>query len=199
MIALYNVAEDVEGTESKVTTLTERSDYSKLSRIAIDEKKKKEPVELVQARYAVAIAGSAGAEQYAPEQYKAASQKLDAAQLAATAKKNSEQKMAPDLAREAVIAGEDARRAAMIGAAEAEAERERQAAAAAAAEAQRVRSAAESAAKSPHRAVFPPAGRATDDGDRARIGIRDRRSAVRDRHVQSFRLQHAKDSRGSPG
>ncbi len=55
--------------------------------------------------------------------------------------------MAPNLAREAVIAGEDARRAAMIGAAEAEAERERQAAAVAAAEAQRVRSAAEAAAR----------------------------------------------------
>jgi outer membrane protein OmpA-like peptidoglycan-associated protein len=146
MIALYNVAEDVEGTESKVTTLTERSDYSKLSRVAIDDKKK-EPVELVQARYAVAIADSAGADQYAPEQYKAAEQKLGAAELAASAKKNSEQKMAPNLAREAVIAGEDARRAALIGAAEAEAERERQAAAAAAAEAQRVRSAAENAAR----------------------------------------------------
>jgi outer membrane protein OmpA-like peptidoglycan-associated protein len=147
MIALYNVAEDVEGTESKVTTLTERSDYSKLSRIATDDKKKDEPIELVQAQYAMAIADSVGAKQYAPEQYKAAESKLGAAQLAATAKKNSEQKMTPDLAREAVIAGEDARRAAMIGAAEAEAERERQAAAAAAAEAQRARSATESAAR----------------------------------------------------
>ena len=151
MIALYNVAEDVEGTESKVTTLTERSDYSKLNRIQVSEDKNAEPIELVQARYAVAIADSAGAEQYAPEQYRAAASKLDAAQLAASARKNSEQKMAPDLAREAVIAGEDARRAAMIGAAEAGAEAERRAAAAAAAaaaaEAERVRSAAESAAR----------------------------------------------------
>jgi outer membrane protein OmpA-like peptidoglycan-associated protein len=147
MIALYNVADDVEGTETKVTTLTERSDYSKLSRIAVDADKKKEPIELVQAQYAVAIADSAGADQYAPEQYRAAAQKLDAAQLAASARKNSEQKMAPNLAREAVIAGEDARRAALIGAAEAEAERERQVAAAAAAEAQRQRSAAENAVR----------------------------------------------------
>ena len=65
MIALYNVAEDVEGSESKVTTLTERSDYSKLSRIAIDEDKK-EPIELVQAQYAVAIADSAGASDMHP-------------------------------------------------------------------------------------------------------------------------------------
>jgi len=147
MIALYNVAEDVEGTESKVTTLTERSDYSKLGRIAMDKDGKNQPIELVQAEYAVAIASSVRADQYAPEQYRVAAQKLDAAKLAASARKNSEQKMAPGMAREAVIAGEDARRAAMAGAAEAEAERERQAAAVAAAEAQRARSATESAAR----------------------------------------------------
>ena len=157
MIALYNIAEDVEGTESKVSTLTERADYSKLNRIAVDEKND-QPVELVQARYAVAIADSAGAEQYAPTEYKVAADKLDAATLAAGSKKNSEQKGAPTLAREAVIAGEDARRAAMAGAAEAAAERERLAAAAAAAEvertnaaaaaeAERVRSAAENATR----------------------------------------------------
>jgi outer membrane protein OmpA-like peptidoglycan-associated protein len=146
MIALYNVAEDVEGTESKVSTLTERSDYSKLSKIAVDEKND-QPLELVQARYAVAIADSAGAGQYAPPEYKVASDKLNAATLAASSRKNSEQKAAPTLAREAVIAGEDARRAAMRGSAEAAAEKERLAAAAAAAEAERVRSAAENAAR----------------------------------------------------
>ncbi len=146
MIALYNVAEDVEGTESKVSTLTERSDYSKLNRIAVDEKND-QPLELVQARYAVAIADSAGAAQYAPTEYKAAADKLNAATLAASSKKNSEQKGAPTLAREAVIAGEDAHRAALIGAAAATADRESQAAAAAAAEAERVRSSAENAAK----------------------------------------------------
>jgi outer membrane protein OmpA-like peptidoglycan-associated protein len=146
MIALYNVAEDVKGTESKVSTLTERSDYSKLSRIAVDEKND-QPIELVQARYAVAIADSTGARQYAPDIYKVAADKLDAATLAAGSKKNSEQKSAPGLAREAVIAGEDARRAAMIGAAEAAAEQERLAAAAVAAEAERARSATENAAK----------------------------------------------------
>src|SRR5262245_27955548 len=123
MITLYNVAEDVKGTESKVTTLTERSDYSKLQSVAID--KDDNPADLVQARYAVAIADSAGAELYAPDQYKIASDKLNAAQLATSSKKNSEQKAAPNLAREAVIAGEDAHRAAMIGAEEAKAEAER--------------------------------------------------------------------------
>jgi len=141
MIALYNIAEDVEGTESKISTLTERSDYSKLSRIAIDEKNR-QPVEIVQARYAVAIAESAGAGQYAATKYKLAADKLNAATLAASSKKNAEQKGAVGLAREAVIAGEDARRAAMAGAAEAAAERERSAAAAAAAEAERTNAAA---------------------------------------------------------
>jgi len=148
MIALYNVADDVEGTETKVSTLTERSDYSKLQRIAVDGDNSPE---IVQARYAVAIADSAGARQFAPEPYSSAAGKLDAAQIAVNAKKNSERKLAPGLAREAVIAGEDARRAAMIGAAEASAEAERRAAttaaAAAAAEAERVRSATENAAR----------------------------------------------------
>jgi len=145
MITLYNVAEDVEGTESKVSTLTERADYSQLQRIAIDEDNN--PADVVQARYAVAIADSAGADLYAPDQYKIASDKLNAAQVAASAKRNSDRKTAPNLAREAVIAGEDARRAAMLGAAEAQAEAERLTVAAAATEAERARSAAENATR----------------------------------------------------
>ncbi len=145
MITLYNVADDVEGEESKVTTLTERSDYSTLARIAIDEESN--PAELVQARYALAIADSVGAKQYAPERYASASEKLGAAELAAGAKKSSDRKTAPGLAREAVIAGEDARRAGMLGAAEARAEAERETAAAAAAEAARRRADAENAVK----------------------------------------------------
>jgi outer membrane protein OmpA-like peptidoglycan-associated protein len=145
MIALYNVADEVEGTESKVTSLTERFDYSALRPIAIDEETS--PAAIVQAKYAVAIADSVGAKQYAPESYAAAAQKLGAAETAAKAKKSSERKAAADFARESVIASEDARRAAMAGAAQASADRERQVAAAAAAEAERVRSAAENAAK----------------------------------------------------
>lgn len=145
MIALYNVAKDVEADESKVTTLAERYDYSALKPIAIDEDKS--PAALVQAKYAVAIAESVGAKQYAPQQYAAATQKLGQAELATQAKKSSDRKEAPGFAREAVIASEDARRAAMIGASEAKAEEERRVAAAAAADAERARSAAENAAK----------------------------------------------------
>ena len=145
MIALYNVADDVEGTESKVTTLAERFDYSAMARIAIDEEKS--PAAIVQAKYAVAIADSVGAKQYASAQYAAATQKLGAAEAAAIAKKSSDRKTAPDLARQAVIAGEDARRAAMVGAAAAKAEEQRRAAANAAAASERAKAAADTAAK----------------------------------------------------
>jgi outer membrane protein OmpA-like peptidoglycan-associated protein len=126
MIALYNVADDVEGTESKVTTLIERSDYSGLVRLPLDESGSSE---IVQARYALAIADAAGAEQFAAQDYMQAKEKLMAAETANSAKRRSDRKMAPQLAREAVVAGEDARRAAMIGSAAAAAETQRLAAA----------------------------------------------------------------------
>jgi len=142
MIVLYNVADDVKGNETKVTTLTERSDYSQLTPITIDEKNN--PTELVQARYAVAIAAAAGAEQYAAQAYSAAQSKLAAAQTAVSGK-NSERKTVPGLGREAVVAAEDARRAAMVAKAAAEEEAARQAAAeeAAAAAAKEATAAAE--------------------------------------------------------
>jgi len=144
MIVLYNVADKVKGEESKVTTLTERSEYSKLTPIKVDEKTN--PAELVEARYAVAIAAEAGAQQYAAPQYGTAEQKLKAAETALTAKSSSERKTTASLAREAVIAGEDARRAAMVGKAAADETAKRQTAAAAAAKVAAAEQAAKSAA-----------------------------------------------------
>jgi outer membrane protein OmpA-like peptidoglycan-associated protein len=144
IIVLYNVADKVKGQETKVTTLTERSDYSKLAPIKIDEKTN--PDVLVQARYAVAIAAAAGAEQYAAQPFGTAQQKLKAAETALTAKSSSERKTMPSLAREAVTAGEDARRAAMVGKAAADEAARSQAAAAAAAKAAAAEQAAKSAA-----------------------------------------------------
>jgi outer membrane protein OmpA-like peptidoglycan-associated protein len=141
MIVLYNVADNVKGQESKVTSLTERADYSVLEPIAINAKTR--PVEVVQAEYAVAIARAAGAEQYADRLLATAQEKLTAAQAALTSRRSSERKVAPGLAREAVIAGEDARRAAMIARADAEAEASRAEAVAAAAAAERERGEAE--------------------------------------------------------
>jgi outer membrane protein OmpA-like peptidoglycan-associated protein len=121
MIALYNVGDKVKGGESKVMTLTERADYSTLTRIAID---KTTPLEVVQARYAVAIAKSAGADRFAMPAYATATTKLAAAEGALLGK-SSERKTAPGLAREAVTAGEDARRAGMLASAAAATEAKR--------------------------------------------------------------------------
>jgi outer membrane protein OmpA-like peptidoglycan-associated protein len=130
MIVLYNVADDVKGDETKVTSLVERSDYSGLAPIAIDEDTN--PLEVVQARYAVAIAAAAGAEQYAAQPYAAAQAKVAEAQTALTGKR-SQRETVPGLAREAIVAAEDARRAAMVGKAAADERAAREAAAAAAA------------------------------------------------------------------
>lgn len=142
MIALYNVAEDVKGRESRVSSLTERADYSALKPIAIS---RAQPVEVVQAEYALSIARAAGAEQYAAGPYAKAKQDLAEAQAALAAGRRSERKSAPELARAAVIAGEDARRAAMVGKADAQAEASRKTAAAEAAA--QAKKAAESAAE----------------------------------------------------
>jgi outer membrane protein OmpA-like peptidoglycan-associated protein len=127
MIALYNVADDVKGEESKVTTLTERADYARLTNLAVDDDANS--LEIVQARYAVAIAKAAGADRFASDAYATANQKLAAAQTALDAKKRSERKTAPGLAREAIVAGEDARRSAMIASAASAAEAEERSAA----------------------------------------------------------------------
>jgi outer membrane protein OmpA-like peptidoglycan-associated protein len=122
-VVLINVAERVKGTQTKVTSLAERADYAGLAPIGID--KKTAPVDLVAARYAVAIAAAAGAEQYADAAFKQAQDKLQAAETAQASKKSSIRRTAPKLSREAVQAGEDARRAGMIGKAAAEAEARR--------------------------------------------------------------------------
>ena len=139
MIALYNVADKVEAEESKVTTLVERNDYSALTVVQVGE----DPLELAQARYSVAIAKAAGADRFAPNQYAGATQNLTAAETA-LAGDRKDRKTATDSARAAVIAGEDARRAATAGAA-AEAERQRNEAAAAAATQEAQRAAASQA------------------------------------------------------
>jgi outer membrane protein OmpA-like peptidoglycan-associated protein len=127
MIVLYNVADDVKGDESKVTTLTERTDYSNLPRLPYDGRSSPE---IVQARYAVAIARAADAERFAPVPYEAAKAKLADAETALNGKRNAQRKSAPGLGREAVVAAEDARRAAMIASAAVATETARQAAAA---------------------------------------------------------------------
>jgi len=138
-VVMFNVGDKVKGVESKVTSLAERANYSTLQPIAVNPKTV--PVELVGARYALAIAAAAGAEQYAAPAYEAAKAKLQSAEAAQASSKSAERKQAPLLAREATQAGEDARRAGMSAKAAADEEGRRAAAAAAAAEVQREQSA----------------------------------------------------------
>ncbi|MGD2167400.1 MAG: OmpA family protein [Gammaproteobacteria bacterium] len=162
MIALFNVGDRVRGTESRVTTLTEREDYSWLATIAIDEAN---TFEIVQARYAVAIAEAADAAQYAPRDFTTANERLASAQTA-MAGRRSEQRAVPGLAREAVIAAADAQRASIVAAARAAVEAER---AAAAAEATRIanEAAAERAAQAAAEAELARAAAAEEAARRA--------------------------------
>jgi hypothetical protein len=130
MIVLYNVAGKVKGTETKVTSLTERSDYSRMEPVPVE---KKRPPDLVAAEYSVEMANAAGAQLYASSLYSGAQQKLADAGDAAMASKRSDRKQAPALAREAVLAGEHARREALTGKQKADAEAKQAAAAARAA------------------------------------------------------------------
>jgi outer membrane protein OmpA-like peptidoglycan-associated protein len=174
MMVLFNVADDVEGAgESKVTTLTERVDYagpagSQLSRMTVDEDN---PLEVVQARYAVAIARAAGADRFPSDAYTMANQKLAAAE-SALAGKRSERKTAPSLAREAITAGEDARRAALLASNEnAAAERQRAAAAAATSAANSAARVAATAAATAAAASSQAASQAATDAERERAAV----------------------------
>jgi outer membrane protein OmpA-like peptidoglycan-associated protein len=131
MVALYNVGDDVRGTESKVTTLIERADYASLAN-APPSSDEVDTVEIVQARYSIAIARAAGAERFVSPAFATANEKLAAAEAAVVSNRKAERRMAPGLAREATIAGEDARRSAMLDFAAAAAEADERAAAAAA-------------------------------------------------------------------
>jgi outer membrane protein OmpA-like peptidoglycan-associated protein len=137
LLMLYNVGEKVQGQQGTVSTLVAKADYSGLEPITVDDDQN--PLELVQARYAVAIADQAGAERYAPEAYQKASDRLKAAEEARGGSRK-ERKTEPDLARQAVVAGEDAWRAAMIASQQAQAQAEKEAAAQEAAASERARS-----------------------------------------------------------
>ena len=192
MVVMYNVADKVRGAETKVSSLFERADYSKLATIEPDER----PLELVQAEYSVAIARAAGAEQFVPNKLSAAQSKLEAARAAWGSRGGRDRKSAPGIAREAVIAGEDARRAALVARVDADARAQRDAAtaaereraeAAAAAERQRSEAAAAAAAAeaalASQAAVERAARLAAEEADarataRARAELLNRLSAV---------------------
>jgi outer membrane protein OmpA-like peptidoglycan-associated protein len=96
-------------------------DYSGLSTQRVDPKKKI-PLELVQARYAIAIASAVDAEDFAPGEFGNAEQSLSKAEAAQASKEYRVRNTVPLLARDAVQMGEDARRKAVLGRQAAESE-----------------------------------------------------------------------------
>ncbi len=138
MVVLYNVGKDVRGAETKIASLFERADYAGLKRIETADER---PIELIQAEYSLAIAAAAGAKEFVPNQYSAAEAKLLAARTGWSSKRSADRNSARGIAREAVILGEDARRAGLVARAESDARTQREAAAEAAAATERERAA----------------------------------------------------------
>jgi outer membrane protein OmpA-like peptidoglycan-associated protein len=96
--------------------LTERLDYKSLARQKVDPKAKYNvPADLVQARYALAIATGAEADKYAVQEFEQAKASLAKAEEAQASKKGNIRKTVPLIARDAVQMGEDARRQAILG------------------------------------------------------------------------------------
>ena len=204
MMVLYNVGDDVKGTQSKVTTLTERIDYTRLPGLRLSPATVDggDPLEIVQARYAIAIARAAGADRFGSDAFASATEKLAAAEAALAGRKGSERRTAPGLAREAVIAGEDARRAALLASNEsATAERQRAASAAAtnaANEAARVAAAATAAATATATAAAANAAAAsTEAATQAATDVERERAAIAARDELRNRLNEALPTRDS--
>jgi outer membrane protein OmpA-like peptidoglycan-associated protein len=111
-IVLQNLAKDVKGKKFVITEFKERIDYASLEP-QLKGADDKTPLDLVQARYALAIAGGADAKRLAPKEYSLADALLNKAEAAQADKKYDVRKGVPQMARDAVQAGEDARRVAV--------------------------------------------------------------------------------------
>jgi outer membrane protein OmpA-like peptidoglycan-associated protein len=107
-IVLQNLAKRVRGKKFTIADLKERIDYTSLSPQNRDQSGKIPP-DLIQARYALAIADGAEAERLVPADYAKAEALLNSAEAAQKDKKSSVRKTVPLLARDAVQSFEDAR------------------------------------------------------------------------------------------
>lgn len=130
-VVLRNLGRSIKGETVKIAGLTERLDYAGLEARAIDPRSR-EPLDLVQARYALDIARAAQAEEFATREFTQAAARLAAAEEAQVSRKYSQRKTVPLLARDAVQMAEDARRQAVLGREAADATARREAAALAA-------------------------------------------------------------------
>jgi outer membrane protein OmpA-like peptidoglycan-associated protein len=115
-LVLRNLGKRIRGQRVMIPGLTERLDYKNLARQVVDPKARyKVPADLVQARYALAIARGAEADKYATDEFGQAAALLAKAEEAQASKKYSLRKTVPLIARDAVQMGEDARRQALLG------------------------------------------------------------------------------------
>jgi outer membrane protein OmpA-like peptidoglycan-associated protein len=115
-LVLRNLGKRIRGQRVMIPGLTERLDYKNLARQTLDPKARyKVPPDLVQARYALAIATGAEADQYAAQEFGQAKTLLAKAEEAQASKKSSVRKTVPLIARDAVQMAEDARRQAILG------------------------------------------------------------------------------------
>lgn len=115
-LVLRNLGRRIRGQRVLIPGLTERIDYRSLAPQVIDPKARyRVPADLVQARYALAIARGAEADKYAADEYDQAQALLAKAEEAQASKKYSIRKTVALIARDAVQMGEDARRQALLG------------------------------------------------------------------------------------
>jgi hypothetical protein len=112
-VIAQNVGTSVKGTPLSVTSLAARADYAGLPRAARDVHQPV-PIELEMARYAVAIAQSAGAAQLATDAFERARQALHSSEEAFATHKSRDRGAVAEFARDAVQAAEDARAAAEL-------------------------------------------------------------------------------------
>jgi outer membrane protein OmpA-like peptidoglycan-associated protein len=138
IVVFENVArKDTKGKAEPIKAkgeLFKRGQYSSLPTITIDPKDKT-PMEIYQARNAVAAARAAQADTFGGDAWTKAQGLLDKAENLLVAKKSKEREEAPTYARQAVQAAEDARTIAIQRAEEARLAAEQKAAAEAAAKA----------------------------------------------------------------
>ncbi|MDP2325164.1 MAG: OmpA family protein [Gammaproteobacteria bacterium] len=111
-VVLVNLGRKIKGERVMIAGLAERMDYSSLARQSVEQKSKLPP-DLIQARYALAIAEGARAGQYAASEYAQATELLKAAEAAQASKKRRDRKTAPRVSREAIQMAEDARKKAV--------------------------------------------------------------------------------------
>ena len=100
-IVLQNLGKRVRGQKFNVAGLKQRMDYSEIAPQTIDEDEDL-PSDLVQARYAVAIAEESGANQFASNDFQRAKGLLGQAETAQADKSYRVRGQAPQLARAAV-------------------------------------------------------------------------------------------------